>query len=174
MPEHFGTVTASQRSDFALRFFAVSTALLVAAFTVSSALYAVAPAVDRREPTRFHPAFAATTLSLSASGEAKVTPDMATIILGVDTTAPTAGQAMSVNDQHMTRVIAALKAAGIEARDLRTSSLSLSPQTVYEQDRAPRLTGYQASNQVTVTVRSSVSTGLPAPSDGSSSLIRTV
>ena len=57
-------MTAPQRSDSALRFFAVSAALLVAALTVSSVLHAVAPAVDRREPTRFHPAFAATTLLL--------------------------------------------------------------------------------------------------------------
>ena len=39
--------------------------------------------------------------------------------------------------------------------------------------RPARLTG-KSNPQVTVTVRSSVSTGLPAPSDGSSSLIRTV
>jgi uncharacterized protein YggE len=99
------------------------------------------------------PAFAATTLNISADGETKVTPDMATIVLGVDLTAPTAGQAMSGEAERMGRVIAALEAAGIEARDLQTSNLSLSPQTVYEEGHPPRLTGYQASNQLTVTVR---------------------
>ena len=99
------------------------------------------------------PVFAATTLSLSAPGEARVAPDMATITLGVDTTAPTAGRAMSGNDERMAQVVGALKSAGIEARDLQTSSLSLSPQTVYEDGHPPRVTGYQASNQVTITVR---------------------
>jgi uncharacterized protein YggE len=99
------------------------------------------------------PAFSATTLSLGASGEVKTTPDMATITIGVDTTAPTAGQAMGANAEHISRVIAALKAVGVAARDLQTSSLGLSPLTVNEDGRAPRVSGYQASNQLTATVR---------------------
>ncbi len=99
------------------------------------------------------PAFSATTLSLGASGEVKTTPDMATITVGVETTASSAGQAMNANAQRMSRVIAALKAAGVAARDLQTSNLSLSPQTVNEEGRAPRVTGYQASNQLSATVR---------------------
>ncbi|MEO8926024.1 MAG: SIMPL domain-containing protein [Caulobacteraceae bacterium] len=98
------------------------------------------------------PAFAATTLNLSAYGEAKVTPDMATINLGVDTTAPTAARAMRANADQMARVVGALKEAGIEGRDLQTANLSLSPQYVYEENRPARLTGYQASNQLTVRV----------------------
>jgi uncharacterized protein len=98
------------------------------------------------------PAFAATTLSLSAYGEARIAPDMATINLGVDTTAPTAAQAMRDNAQRMAQVVGALKGAGVESRDLQTSNLSLSPQYVYEQNRPPKLTGYQASNQLTVRV----------------------
>jgi len=99
------------------------------------------------------PAFAATTLSLSAYGEARADPDMATITLGVETQGPTAADAMQANAAQMTRVVAALKKAGLEPRDLQTSNLSLNPQYVYEQNQPPKLTGYQASNQVTVTVR---------------------
>jgi len=98
------------------------------------------------------PAFAATTLSLSAYGEAKIAPDMATITLGVDTTAPTAAQAMRENAQRMAQVVAAVRGAGVQSRDLQTSSLNLSPQYANEENRPPRLTGYQASNQLTVTV----------------------
>ena len=64
MPEYFGSMTAPRRSDFALRFFAVSAVLLIVALTLSSVLRALVPAVDGREPTRFHPAFAVTTLLL--------------------------------------------------------------------------------------------------------------
>jgi uncharacterized protein YggE len=52
----------------------------------------------------------------------------------------------------MTEVMAALRKAGIAAKDIQTSGLNLNPQYVYEQNVPPRLTGYQASNQVTVIV----------------------
>ncbi len=98
-------------------------------------------------------AFRATTLNLSASGESKVTPDLATITLGVQTDGPTAAQALSANAAQMTRVVAALRKAGIAERDIQTSSLNVSPQYVYEQNQPPKLNGYQASNQVTIQVR---------------------
>jgi uncharacterized protein YggE len=97
-------------------------------------------------------AFGATTLSLGAYGETKLAPDMAGINLGVVTEAHTAAQAMSDNAAQMVKVLAALKAGGIAARDIHTSGLSLNPQYAYEQGQPPRLTGYQASNQLTVTV----------------------
>ncbi len=53
----------------------------------------------------------------------------------------------------MTKVVAALKKAGIADRDIQTSSLNVSPQYVYEQNQPPKLNGYQASNQVTIQVR---------------------
>jgi hypothetical protein len=97
-------------------------------------------------------AFAATTLSLSASGEARTTPDMATLTLGVQTTAADAAGALRANAARMTATIAALKGAGVAPRDIQTSNLSLAPQYAYAEGKPPRLTGYQASNQVTVSV----------------------
>jgi uncharacterized protein YggE len=96
--------------------------------------------------------FCATTLSLDAFGETHVRPDMATINLGVTTSAKTAAAALAANGQQMSGVMAALKVAGIAAKDIQTSNLNLNPQYAYEQNQPPRLTGYQASNQVTVTV----------------------
>ena len=97
--------------------------------------------------------FADTTLDLSASGEVSVAPDMATITLGVTNQAPSADQALRDNAEAMNRAVAALRAGGIEARDIQTSSLSLNPQYVYLQNQPPKLSGYEASNQVSVTVR---------------------
>ncbi len=97
--------------------------------------------------------FRATTLNISATGEVRAAPDQASISLGVQTLQPTAAQAMTQNAEQMTRVIAALKRQGIEAKDIQTSGLNLSAQYAYEQNKPPRLTGYQASNQVAVTVR---------------------
>lgn len=104
-------------------------------------------------PTVADTMFRATTLNLSAYGETRIAPDIATISLGVQTEAPTAAEALRLNADRMTRVIAALKRAGMEDRDIQTSNLSVSPQYVYEQNVPPRLSGYQVSNQVTVTVR---------------------
>lgn len=105
---------------------------------------AAAPAADTM--------FRATTLNLAADGEVKAAPDMASINLGVMTEARTAQGAMQANSARMTEVMAALRKAGIAAKDIQTSGLNLNAQYVYEQNVPPRLTGYQASNQVTVIV----------------------
>lgn len=97
--------------------------------------------------------FRATTINLSAYGEVRQRPDQATISLGVTTEAPTAAEAMRLNAVKMNQVIAALKKGGIADRDIQTSGLSLNPQYVYVENQAPRLSGYQASNTVTVVVR---------------------
>ena len=96
--------------------------------------------------------FRTTTLSLSAYGEVKAAPDMASISLGVQTLAPTAAEAMSQNAAQMGRIIATLKRSGVADKDIQTSGLNLNAQYAYEQNQPPRLTGYQASNQLTITV----------------------
>ena len=105
------------------------------------------------------PAVTGTTLSLSATGEVSATPDMATISFGVVTSGKTAGDAMKANNVRMNAVMAALKAAGIAAKDIRTSSLNLNPQYVYNNNQPPQLTGYEARNQVTVRVNDLSQTG---------------
>lgn len=91
-------------------------------------------------------------LNLAAYGETRAAPDMATINLGVVTEAPTAAEAMRQNRARMTEVVAALRKHGIAERDIQTSGLNLSPQYTYRENQPPLLRGYQASNQVTVTV----------------------
>jgi hypothetical protein len=98
------------------------------------------------------PPFSATTLSIAATGEIKVRPDLATLSLGVETDAATAEAAARANAERMSEVLSTLKAVGIAESDLRTARLSLNPQYAYETNQPPRLTGYQASNQVTVTI----------------------
>ena len=122
---------------------------LIRAATLAGLLVACAATAAQAEPD---PAFATTTLSLSAHGETQVTPDEATITLGVQTKAGSAGDAMNRNAQRMTAVITALRGAGIAEKDIRTSNLSLAAQYDYAPNTPPRLSGYQASNDVTVTV----------------------
>lgn len=92
------------------------------------------------------------TLNLSAYGETRLAPDMASISLGVNTEAPTAAGALQANAAQMTKVFAALKKAGVAEKDIQTSGLNLSAQYDYVQNEPPKLRGYQASNQVTIIV----------------------
>jgi uncharacterized protein len=123
-------------------------AVLLAASAVAPAALAQGAPTSAAESL-----FRATTLNLSAFGETRIAPDMATISLGVMVEAPTAQAAMAQNAAQMTKVFAALKKAGIAERDIQTSSLNLNAQYAYEQNTPPRLTGYQASNQVTIRVQ---------------------
>jgi uncharacterized protein YggE len=96
--------------------------------------------------------FQATTLAVSADGQSKITPDQATITVGVQVTDATAEAAMQDDAARMTSVMAALRAAGLPDKDVQTSNISLQAQYTYVQDQPPKLTGYQASNDVVITV----------------------
>lgn len=92
-------------------------------------------------------------LTVTGQGQSAARPDMAEISLGVSTEAATAAEAMSQNATRQTAVIDALKAEGIEARDIQTSGLNLSPKMEYADGQAPKLVGYTAQNSVTVRIR---------------------
>ncbi len=94
-----------------------------------------------------------TLLNISANAEAKRVPDVATLSAGVVTQAVDGNSAMRQNAEQMTRVLAAIKAAGIAERDVQTSGVNLNPQYRYADNEAPTITGYQASNTVSLKVR---------------------
>lgn len=94
-----------------------------------------------------------TELDISATGTSTRTPDLATIGAGVVTQAAKAGDAMRANAAAMTATIAALRRAGVADRDIQTQSINLQPQYRYGDNVPPVLTGYQASNRVSVRIR---------------------
>jgi uncharacterized protein YggE len=96
---------------------------------------------------------AGTRLDVSAEGAVTRAPDIATVNAGVVTQASNAASAMADNARKMAATVAALKRAGVADKDIRTSSLSLQPQYRYTDGQPPAITGYQASNQLTVTFR---------------------
>ena len=91
---------------------------------------------------------------VTVTGEATVSvaPDTSIIRLGVTSQGKTAREANDANAKQMTAVIAALKGAGIADRDVQTSHLSIQPQYDTSRPGAARLTGFQATNQVTVKI----------------------
>jgi hypothetical protein len=100
------------------------------------------------------PAHAAERL-VTVTGEATVAvaPDAAVIRIGVTSQDKTAREASEANAKQMTAVLAAIKDTGIADRDVQTSRLSLQPQYDPNKSGTARLTGFQATNQVTVRIR---------------------
>jgi len=140
---------------------AIKSALLksfaLGVLTAALAVPVMANAQTQSTPVLMMPA--PSTLSLSANGEVSATPDMATINFAVVTQGNTASDAMKANNTRMNAVMASLKNAGIAAKDIQTSNLNLNPQYDYTDGQAPRLTGYQAQNQITVRVNDLNQTG---------------
>lgn len=91
------------------------------------------------------------TISVTGEGRIRTAPDRATFSAGVESMAPTADEAVRQNNAKVAQVLAALKAAGAADREIKTTSFSLFPQQEYVENRRPRIIGYQAVNQVTVT-----------------------
>ena len=124
------------------------------------ALCAAAPAAAAAQAVQAPmPAIAGTRLEVSATGEAARVPDLAIISAGVVTRQTTATAAIQENAARMERVLSALKRAGIEERDVQTSSINLNPEYRYQENRAPQLVGYTASNQVSIRFRDIRNTG---------------
>ena len=94
-----------------------------------------------------------TLLNVSAQAEARRVPDVATISAGVVTQAADGNTAMRQNAEQMAKVMVAIKAAGIAEKDIQTSGISLNPQYRYVENEAPSITGYQATNTVSLKVR---------------------
>lgn len=99
------------------------------------------------------PTITGTRLDITARGEVSRVPDIAVISAGVVTQSQDAKSALADNAAKMSRVLAALRKAGIAERDIATSSISLNPQYRYAENTPPTIIGYQASNTVTVRFR---------------------
>ena len=94
------------------------------------------------------------TISVSGTGRVILSPDTADLRLGVSATAKTVKDARAAAAKSMTAVLAGLKKLGIADKDIQTANLSLQPMYDYgTSNKPPRLTGYQLSNSILVTVR---------------------
>ncbi|MEG3181258.1 SIMPL domain-containing protein [Sphingomonas sp. LT1P40] len=126
----------------------LSIAAIAAALPMAAAAQVAAPV-----------AVEGTLLDVIAEGQANRVPDIAMIRAGVVTSAPTAAGALAANATQMARVLAAVKAAGIAPRDMQTATISLSPQYRYAENQPPVITGYQASNSISIRFRDIAKSG---------------
>lgn len=123
--------------------FRIVTAVAILATALSTSAFSAEPNPMNR------------TITLSGHGEARVVPDIADISLGVSASAPTARDALTANNAAMMALMDTITKAGVDAKDVQTNNFSVNPHMEYDPQNArpPRITGYDVSNAVTVTVR---------------------
>jgi len=123
--------------------------IFLRAFLIAASAGSTLLAVPARAETD-QPSFIAVT------GEAHISvpPDLAQIDAGVTSEAKTAREASDTNNAAMSKVLLALKGAGLDEKDYQTSRLSLQPQYSSSKTSAPSIiVGYRASNRVTIRLR---------------------
>ena len=117
------------------------------ALAAAVAFPAVAGAADQPPPR----------IVVSGEGEATTAPDLALLSLSVMREAKTAREALDANNDAMAAVIAAMKAAGINERDLQTAGIQISPRYNYtnkpDGGQDAELVAYQVTNTLSVRIR---------------------
>ena len=90
-----------------------------------------------------------TGITVTGTGDSSRTPDRAQLMFGVQTHGATADATQTAHAAEVRRLIAALKAAGVAAKDLKTEQFDVSPR--YDVDKVEKPEGYQANSSVSVT-----------------------
>ncbi len=123
---------------------------LFLAVTALAAAITALPAKAADEPTP--------RIMVSGEGEAWAAPDMAVVNLTVLREAPTSRESLDANNKAMSEVMAAMKAFGIEDKDLQTSGFSIQPRYQYPDPNRnetfePKIIGYTVVNTLGVRIR---------------------
>src|SRR5215468_3374322 len=99
--------------------------LLVGLLLAAAAIAGVAQPHLGRSAT----ASSGTSITVTGDGTVNATPDCASFDFGVTTQASTAAAALSRNAAHARAIVSALERAGVDAKDIQTTDVSLWPQT---------------------------------------------
>lgn len=102
---------------------------------------------------------AAHRILVTGEGVARLVPDMATLVLTVTREAETARAALDANSAAMQEVLLAMRAEGLEERDLQTAGFAIQPKYLHPPPKSSgqreplRIVGYTVRNSLTVRVR---------------------
>jgi uncharacterized protein len=126
--------------------------LLLAGLALASSLVAIPLSASEAAAQQADPPRG---LTVTGLGEVRARPDLAVVRVGVVTQAATARAALNDNNSAMEAVLAALEDQDIAERDLQTSHFNVQPRYRYDRNHegAPRIDGYEVSNQLAVTIR---------------------
>lgn len=126
---------------------------LIGLFLLASLLSACAAApvasAQQTDPETQNPR----TLTVTGSGQALLTPDIAYVTIGVHTEDKNAAEAVAANNTQAQAVTEALREFGIAARDIRTTNFSIYPQQQFDDKGQVQGITYVVDNSVYVTVR---------------------
>ncbi len=89
----------------------------------------------------------------TGTGEASISPDRATVFVGVQTRATTVGPAAAENARRQRAILDTLKALGLGSDQLSTLNYSVTPEMQYSPNQPPRVTGYVVRNTVRASLR---------------------
>lgn len=95
-------------------------------------------------------------ITLRISESLRRPPDQATLTVSTQSKAPTASAALAANKVKTEKLVAAIRAAGIGAKDIQTEGVNISPDYRYDRvngSSEQRLVGYNASNSVRIKTR---------------------
>lgn len=91
-------------------------------------------------------------ISISGQGSVQAQPDMATLVIEVNASNAKAEQAKKQVDQRVARYFDFLHQQGITDKDIDAANVTTQAQYDYSDRGKPKLTGYQASRRVTVSL----------------------
>ena len=91
---------------------------------------------------------------VNGTGEVAVTPDIATLWLGIEAQADTVAEAQAQANTAMDAVMAALAASGVDEKDIQTRRFSIYQVTRWDDFKDQQVViGYRVTNMVNVTIR---------------------
>jgi uncharacterized protein YggE len=89
-------------------------------------------------------------ISVTGVAEIKVAPDQVILMLGVESRDKDLTVAKASNDRNIKKLIALARDAGVEAKNIQASALSMGPE--YSDEKIPKLLGYKVSQVMTITL----------------------
>jgi uncharacterized protein YggE len=97
---------------------------------------------------------------VNGQGKVTVTPDIATLNVGVEAQAPTVSDAQSQASDAMNKVINALTGNGVAQKDIKTQYFNITQVTKWDDSSQTQVViGYRVSNSVTVKIRALANAG---------------
>lgn len=148
-------MTAFQKAILAVLSGGILTIALVLAAKTPAGAAATLPLSGGTQPTVLVPGTGAPPPGVLSTGEGtvKVRPDLAVVSIGVTVQALTAAEAQSQVAERIAKILERAKQLGIAAKDIANAGWRVEPQYAYGEGRAPRLTGFQATQQLSLNVR---------------------
>ena len=89
----------------------------------------------------------------TGTGEIQLSPDRATVMVGVQSRATTVAQATSDNSRRQRAIIDTLRSLGLSSDQIATVNFNVSPEMQYPPNQTPKVIGYVVTNTVRASLR---------------------